>query len=137
LGGRRELITTAISCGNTSLQYRRPLSLVIGKNVNISKGSIVTKYFLVILAVFFVFGCERRDAQVRDAQVNVGENGVTVDAPGVHVETGPGGAKVNAPGVRVDAGEGGTSVVAPGTNVEAGPGGTQVTAPGTNVDVER
>jgi hypothetical protein len=106
--------------------------LLLIAHVNNLKGFIVTKYCLVILAMMCVGGCGRRDAQV-----NVDENGVTVDAPGVRVQTGPGGAKVNAPGVRVDAGESGTSVVAPGTNVETGPGGTQVTAPGADVEVER
>jgi hypothetical protein len=88
-----------------------------------SKCTALAKYVLIMLAVLSLTGCGRRDAQVR-----INEDGVSVDAPGIHIETGPGGANVVAPGVQVEADEGGASVSAPGVNIGAGPGGVDVDA---------
>jgi hypothetical protein len=73
------------------------------------------RIFISLVICATVVGCS---SSGNDAQVNVSDDGVTVDAPGVHVETGAAGTNVDAPGVRVDVNERGTEVVAPGVDVD-------------------
>lgn len=54
--------------------------------------------------------------------VDVGPDGVSVKAPGVHVRTADAGVRVRAPGVRVESGAEGTRVDALGVKVRAGSG---------------
>ena len=83
---------------------------------------------MVSVSLVTLAGCGGNDSD---------KGGMTIQAPGVHIQVGPEGTSVRAPGVDVGVEAGRARVQAPGVDASAGPEGASLQAPGTKIEARR